>query len=113
MKISPIAAAGFAFIALCFAAPGAHAACFEDIGCTDRDSFSRADLSRLSCQNLAWVRNTIYGENGYCFKMPVYRELFDDENCRFDRSGEVPLNRIERANVKAIVGVERAKGCRD
>ena len=94
------------------AAHPAKAGCFEDVGCTDRDYFSEHSLSRLGCQNLDFLRNTIYAENGYCFRKHIYREIFGDENCRFDSSGDVPLNRIERMNISAIVSVERWKGCR-
>ena len=34
------------------------------------------------------------------------------EICRFDSSDEVPLNRVERHNVSALIAVEREKGCR-
>lgn len=91
----------------------AQAACYETVGCTNIDYFSDADLYSLSCQNLAHLRNSIYAENGYCFKKRQYQQTFGNQNCRFDVSAEVPLNRIERANVAAIIGVERDKGCRD
>jgi hypothetical protein len=94
------------------AARDARAGCFEDVGCTDRDYFTAANLHTLSCQNLDFLRNSIYAERGYCFKKPGYRALFGDRECRFDNSDEVPLNSVERANVAAIVSVERDKGCR-
>lgn len=91
----------------------AKAACYEVVGCTNTDYFDDSELYKLSCQNLAHVRNSIYAENGYCFKKRQYRQTFGNQNCRFDTSSEVPLNRVERANVAAIVAVERDKGCRD
>lgn len=90
----------------------ARAGCYEDVGCTDRDHFSERALVRMSCQNLAFLRNSIYAENGYCFKDADYRHIFGNEYCRFDTSGSVPLTRVERANIFAIVAVESEKNCR-
>ncbi len=95
-----------------FEAPRAHAACFEIVGCTGRDRISPDALSRFSCQNLAFLRNSIYAENGYCFKSPEYRTVFIRENCLYEQSEDAPLNEVERANVLAILAVEREKGCR-
>jgi len=90
----------------------ASAGCFEDVGCTHAEYFNHSQLSDVSCQNLDFLRNSVYAENGYCFKKPQYRQIFDDRNCRFHHSSEVPLNAFERANVLTIADVERAKGCR-
>ena len=90
----------------------ARAGCYENVGCTDRDRFSERTLGRLSCQNLAFLRNSIYAENGYCFKDADYRHIFGNDYCRFDTSGAVPLTRVERANISAIVAVESGKNCR-
>ncbi|NJM34441.1 MAG: YARHG domain-containing protein [Rhodomicrobium sp.] len=90
----------------------AQAGCYENVGCTDRDYFTGAELYALSCQNLGFLRNSIYAERGYCFKKPEYRALFGNGECRFESSGDVPLNRIERANVTAIISAEQDKGCR-
>jgi YARHG domain len=59
-----LSAAGFVLLA---AAP-ASAACFEDVGCTDSQYMRAQDLRLLSCENLWMVRNTIFDENGLCFK---------------------------------------------
>ncbi len=89
-----------------------RAGCYENVGCTDRDYFSKADLYHLSCQNLDFLRNNIYAERGYCFKKSEYQQLFGNGDCRFDSSDEVPLNRVERHNVSALIAVESEKGCR-
>ena len=112
MKLSHIALFGAAAFMLGFSSLGAEAGCYENVGCTDQDRFSNADLRGLSCQNLFFLRNSIYAENGYCFRKAEYRALFANRNCRFDSSGDVPLNRTERGNVLAIVAIEREKGCR-
>lgn len=88
-----------------------RAGCYEDVGCTDRDRFSERALSRLSCQNLDFLRNSIYAENGYCFKDADYQHIFGNKYCRFETSGAVPLTHLERANVLSIVDLEKAKGC--
>jgi YARHG domain len=89
----------------------AEAACFEDIGCTDGQKYRQSDLRRLSCQNLWFVRNTIYHENGYCFKTRRAIREFGNAGCRYDDVGEVPLNFFERYNAGAIKKAERRKGC--
>jgi hypothetical protein len=90
----------------------ARAGCYEDVGCTDRDNFSERALARLSCQNLAFLRNSIYAENGYCFKDADYQHIFGNDYCRFDISSAVPLTRTERENVLSIVRMEKTKSCR-
>ncbi len=105
-----------ALLAGYFLLPGsasrAEASCYENVGCPSRDRFSDSSLSSLSCQNLAFVRNTIFADNGYCFTSPKYRELFEGRSCRYRKAADVPLNRIERANIRAITRVEARKGCR-
>lgn len=103
-----------AFILLCtmvLGMPGAMAGCYENVGCTAKEYFSKKALREFSCQNLAFLRNSIYGENGYCFKSAEYSSMFADE-CRFENSADVPLNNYERANVVAILEIERNNGCR-
>ncbi len=96
---------------LAAAAPPAHAACYEMIGCTDSDYFRDGDLMRFSCQILWEVRNTMYKERGYCFHTARAIAAFGNAGCRYDNEADVPLSRVERANVSAIVRVERATGC--
>jgi hypothetical protein len=99
---------------LVFAPSLASAACFDDLGtngCTDQEVFPRSDLRRLSCQNLWHVRNTIYDENGYCFKTKKGQAAFDNSDCYVDDMGAVKLNNYEKSNVNRITQVEREKGC--
>lgn len=101
-----------------FTVSGAQAACFEDLGqtgCTDREVFPRADLRQLSCDNLWLVRNTIYSENGYCFRTDRALRYFDNSGCYVEDAEdvkEVHMNRFESSNIDRIVGIERQKGCR-
>jgi hypothetical protein len=91
----------------------ARAGCYEIIGCTNSDAFQERDLSRMSCQILGEVRNSIYAENGYCFKKLKYQRMFGNQNCSYTSDGDVPMSRLERANVRAIRNVERDMGCTD
>lgn len=70
-----------------------------------------AQLKQLSCQILWEVRNTIYKENGYCFKTKAAIKAFGNAGCTYKDMGAVPLNAYERSNVGAIVKVEKQKGC--
>jgi hypothetical protein len=89
----------------------ARANCYELIGCTNKDYFKTSQRKQLSCQILWEVRNTIYKENGYCFHTQKAIAAFGNAGCKFDDSGDVPLNAAERHNVLAIKKVEAKKGC--
>lgn len=89
----------------------APAGCYKILGCTDKDRFTDFALVPLSCENLGYLRNSIFAENGYCFEQPKYKRQFGNGDCRFTRANEVPLNDTERANVSAILEVEQQKGC--
>ena len=107
-----VTAALFSF-AVFLAATPAQAACFESgVGCTDDHYMSKQVLRTLSCDSLWTVRNTIFDENGYCFKTARARETFDNEDCYVRDAGKLKMNNYERANVDRIVAVESAKGCR-
>ncbi len=90
----------------------ARADCYELIGCTDSDQYKVSDLVTLSCENLWFVRNRIFDENGYCFKTERAQEMFDNSDCLVDDQEQVKLSAIERQNVEAIVMAEREIGCR-
>lgn len=91
----------------------AKAACFEAVGCTHLDRFEKRQLAGVSCLNLRFLRNSIYAENGYCFRSREYEDVFGNEACRFKSAEDVPLTPTERGNVLAIVHAEKAKSCRD
>jgi hypothetical protein len=94
-----------------FAGGPAYADCYENIGCTDSDEYDVDDLEELSCENLWFVRNRIYDENGYCFKTDRAREQFDNSDCWVKNQANVKLSTVERHNVDAIVEAEEANGC--
>ncbi len=93
------------------AASPAMSACFEMLGCTDSEYFTDAQLRRLSCDPLWTVRNTIFDENGYCFQTAKGKAVFSNVGCKYTVSGNVPLNKYERANVERVKAAEARKGC--
>lgn len=104
-----------AALAMPFVLPGAaSAACYEDLGstgCPDREVFSYADLRRLSCQNLWYVRNNIYNEAGLCFRSATAQQMFDNSDCTTWDASTLPLNSNEQNNIARIRKVEKEKGC--
>ena len=99
------------FIGVSAAPQPARANCYELIGCTYKDYFKSSDLMQLGCQLLWEVRNTIYKEKGYCFHTQKAIAAFGNAGCKYDDAGDVPLNPVERSNVKAIKKAEAKKGC--
>ncbi len=97
------------------AGPAAAADCYDILGCTDRDLFSNnfAYLASPSmgpnCEFLWQMRNGIFAQRGYCFRTPRAIAVFGNEDCRYRNLADVPLNRIERANVATIARAERLK----
>lgn len=89
----------------------AMAACYEDIGCSDSDKWSKADLKQFSCNALWELRNGIYFENGYCFQTERAIDFFGNDECTVTKQSKVRLNSYERANIAAVAAVEKAKGC--
>ena len=95
--------------------PAAYAACYENLGqtgCPDRETFSKADLSMLSCQNLWHLRNSIYNDHGYCFRTKAAKDVFDNSDCYENDASQLRFNRHERANIDRIVRIEKERGCR-
>lgn len=104
-----------AALALAATTVGSQAACFESLGrtgCTDLETFTPDDLRGLSCQNLWFVRNSIYNDNGYCFRTQVAIAEFDNSDCTVQDAARVLFNQHESANISRIVDVEKEKGCR-
>lgn len=85
--------------------------CYEDIGCPWKDEARFDALRKLSCENLAHVRNRVFHENAYCFQSKTTRELYGNAGCKFPIQQAVPLNRAERGNIAKIRKVEREKRC--
>ena len=89
----------------------AQAECFEDVGCTHNQKFRASDLRKLNCENLWFLRNSIFDDNGYCFKTEQGISAFGNDACRYHDTNSVPLNNYERYNVEAIRAMEVARSC--
>ena len=95
----------------------AAADCYDILGCTDRDLFSNNFdyLASTSigpdCEFLWQMRNGIFAQRGYCFSSRRAIDIFGNEGCRYRNLADVPLNRIERANIATILRAERLKSC--
>lgn len=84
---------------------------FSGGGCPWKTYLKEMEVRAVSCENLAFVRNRIYKENGYCFRDAKVKAELGNEGCKWPLQQLVPLNRHERANVALIRKVEQAKRC--
>lgn len=95
----------------------ALADCYDVVGCTNKNLFSR-NYSYLgsvsdgpSCDFLYMMRNRIYAQHGYCFKTARGISEIGNSGCHIADQAAVPLSNIERANIATIQMAERAKSC--
>lgn len=83
------------------------------IGAVFPDSSTRYltpdELGKLSAGKLRIARNEIYARNGRFFKDPALRSHFSQFGWYNPTSWDVPLNPIEKVNVKVIASFEGAK----
>lgn len=92
--------------------------CYDILGCTDRDLFSKhfeylaaPHPTGPNC-NFLWVmRNSILRQHGYCFHTARGKSEMGNEGCRYSDAASVPINSIERANIATIARAERLKSC--
>jgi hypothetical protein len=63
------------------------------------------------CAQLWVERNSIYKAYGYCFKTARAIRYFGNAGCVYDREGDIPLSRADRARIQAIRSQERRLGC--
>jgi hypothetical protein len=98
-------------IAVVSAVTPVAAACLEDVGCTNDHYIPYPVLQGLSCDSLWTVRNTIFHENGFCFRTTRALAVFSNEGCSYHVSGEIPLNPFEQGNISRVITVERQKAC--
>jgi hypothetical protein len=61
-----------------------------------------------SCYDLWYQRNSIYNDNGYCFKTRLGQETFDNSDCTTNR---VHLSSQEQYQVDQIQAEEESRGC--
>jgi hypothetical protein len=64
-----------------------------------------------SCDQLWYERNSIYKQEGYCFKTQRAIAAFGNAGCVYDVEAQVPLSPGERARIAAIVQMEQAYRC--
>jgi hypothetical protein len=65
-----------------------------------------------ACTQLWVERNAIYKDYGYCFKTARAIRYFGNAGCQYDREGDIPMSREDRARIGQIIAQERAYGCR-
>lgn len=88
--------------------------CFENLGntgCPWKETFPRSQLRQLSCQNLWYVRNSIYDRRGYCFKTQDGKDVFDNSDCTVKNAANIKFNGHEQNNISRIRSIENQKGC--
>ncbi len=95
-----------------------NAACYDILGCSNRNLFSKhfdylaSRDNGPNCDFLWSMRNAIFAENGYCFQSPRGISEIGNRGCRYSNITSVPLNTTERANIVTIERAERLKSCR-
>lgn len=91
--------------------------CYDVVGCTNHNLFSRHYADYLAaedgptCDFLYQMRNRIYAEHGYCFKTARGIAEIGNDGCHIHNQAAVPLSNIERSNIATIQRAERAKAC--
>jgi hypothetical protein len=88
--------------------------CFENLGntgCPWKETFPKSQLKQLSCQNLWYVRNSIYDRRGYCFKTQDGKDVFDNSDCTVKNAANIPFNTHESNNISRIRTIENQRGC--
>jgi hypothetical protein len=63
------------------------------------------------CDDLWIQRNSIYKDNGYCFRTSNAISYFGNAGCVYDDVSDVPLSARERRNIARIVAAERRNRC--
>lgn len=88
--------------------------CFENLGntgCPWKETFKKSELRQLSCQNLWYVRNSIYDRRGYCFKTADGKAVFDNSDCWVKNAANIKFNNHEQTNISRIRQIEDNRGC--
>jgi hypothetical protein len=110
-------AAGAIGVMMLAAAAPALADCYDLLGCSNKDAFSKhysylADpQGGPTCDFLYQMRNRIYAEHGYCFKTARGVSEIGNDGCHISDMTKVPLSQLERNNIATIQKAERAKRC--
>lgn len=67
-----------------------------------------AVAAQPSCFDLWYARNSIYDENGYCFKSSLGKEMFDNSDCW---TSSPKFSKAEWAAIMEIKDEEDARNC--
>jgi hypothetical protein len=105
-------------LAVIAAAGPVLADCYDIVGCSDKNLFSKnygylASPDGPNCDFLYMMRNRIYAQHGYCFKTARGISEIGNAGCFINDQAAVPLSNIERDNIATIGKAERAKACPD
>jgi hypothetical protein len=99
-------------------AGAAYADCYDLLGCSDKDAFSKhfsylaSPTDGPNCDFLYVARNRIYAQHGYCFATARSKAEIGNAGCHISDMAAVPLSAIERSNIATIAKAERLKSCR-
>jgi hypothetical protein len=116
-RLGKVRSAMFAVVASMALPTFAVADCYDLLGCSDKNDIAKhfgylaSIKSGPNCEFLWTMRNSIFAEHNYCFQTARARSAFGNENCHYNNLADVPLNRIERANVATIARAEKFKAC--
>jgi len=65
-----------------------------------------------ACFRLWVARNSIYKDNGFCFKTERGISYFGNAGCMYNYEGDIPMSPYDRARIARIQAEERELGCR-
>jgi hypothetical protein len=104
-------------LAAAMAAAPALADCYDVVGCSDKNLFSKnfgylsSRSDGPSCDFLYMMRNRIYAQHGYCFTTARGVSEIGNAGCHITSQSAVPLSNIERDNIATLEKAETAKSC--
>ena len=90
-----------------------HARCFyfATLFLTLSAPMAQAQYRDMSCGDLYYERNSIYKNNGFCFKTARAIQTFGNAGCSYDDVNDVPLSSRDRRKVACIKEAEVDQGC--
>lgn len=73
---------------------------------------STVNAQEDACFRLWVARNSIFKDNGFCFKTERGISYFGNAGCMYNYEGDIPMSRYDRARIARIQAEEREMGCR-
>ena len=80
----------------------------RSLDCREDDN-PTPSLSDMTCDQLWFERNSLYQNNGYCFKSDRAIAIFGNRGCWVQNERAVQFTPTERARIEQIMQLERAK----